>query len=136
MVRSQRGQVLVEILIGVTVLAVVTVALMQGFRVGISGTERVDNRTTALNLAQSQMEYVKAQPYIEYDAAGDPVGGEGYSKMSEDELPAGFTTTDIDIVVSNLGNETAPDEIQSVAVTVTYGANDDTLTLAAYNRDE
>jgi len=126
--------VLVEILIGITVLAMVTAALLQAFQSGILGTNRVDERTTAINLAQSQMEYVRAQAYQEYDAQGDPVESEGYSKISEENLPAGFTTNDIDIAVSNLGDETSPDEIQLVTVTVTYGVNDDTVTIANYNR--
>lgn len=127
---------LVEILIGITVLALVTAALMQAFQSGILGTNRVDERTTALNLAQFQMEYIRAQPYQEYDAQGDPVGEEGYSELSEEDLPAGFNTDDVDIAVSNLGNETSPDEIQLVTVTITFGVNDDTLTIADYNRNE
>jgi len=126
--------VLVEILIGITVLAMVTAALLQAFQSGILGTNRVDERTTALNLAQFQMEYVRAQDYQEYDGQGDPVESEGYSKISEENLPAGFTADDIDIAVSNLGDETSPDEIQMVTVTVTYGLNDDTVTIANYNR--
>jgi len=133
---GQKGQVLVEILIGITILAVVTAALMQAFQSGILGTNRVDERSTALNLVQFQMEYVRAQPYQEYDAQGDPVEGEGYSELSEEDLPAGFTTDDIDIAVSNLGNETSPDDIQLVTVSVTFGVNDDTLTIANYNRNE
>ena len=133
---GQKGQVLVEILIGITVLAVITGALLQAFQSGILGTNRVDERTTALNLAQFQMEYIRAQPYEEYDAQGDPVEGEGYSELSEEDLPAGFTPDDIDFAVSNLGNETAPDEIQLLTVTVTYGVNDDTITIADYNRNE
>ena len=62
--------------------------------------------------------------------------GEGYSELSEEDLPAGFTPDDIDFAVSNLGNETSPDEIQLLTVTVTYGVNDDTVTIADYNRNE
>jgi type II secretory pathway pseudopilin PulG len=134
--QGQKGQVLVEILIGIAVLAVVTAALMQAFQSGILGTNRVDERITALNLAQFQMEYIRAQPYEEYDAQGEPVEEEGYSEISEEDLPAGFTSDDIEIAVSNLGNETSPDEIQLVTVTVTFGINDDIVTIADYNRNE
>lgn len=134
--KGQKGQVLVEILIGITVLAMVTAALLQAFQSGILGTNRVDERATALNVAQWQMESVRAQPYQQYDANGDPLEGAGYGKLSGEDLPVGFTTDDIEIAVSNLGNETSPDEIQLVTVTVAYGANDDTVTIANHNRSE
>lgn len=133
---SEKGQVLVEVLIGVTIMAVVIVAILQGFHVGIEGTQRVDERTAAANVAQSQMEYVKSQAYEEFDAGGNPVDGDGYSKLSQEDLPTGFSTGDIEIVVSNLGNETSPEEIQMVSVSVTYGTNNDTITLSDYNRNE
>ena len=133
--RYQRGQALLEVLIGVTILAAVIVALLYGFQAGILGTKRVDDRTAALNLAQSQVEYIKSQPYQVYDDQGNPVEGDGYSKVDEDTLPAGVTLNDIEIIVGNLGNETSADKIQQVTITITYGENN-TVTLSDYNRGE
>jgi len=132
---GQKGQVLLEVLIGVTILAVVMVALLQGFHAGIVGTKRVDERTAALNLAQSQMEYIKSQPYQAYDDEGDPVEGNGYDKIDEEEIPAGFTADDIEIAIANLGNETSPDVIQQVMITVTYD-EEASVDLEGYNTVE
>ena len=132
---GQRGQVLLEVLIGVSILAMVMVAILYGFQAGINGTKRVDQRSTALNLAQSQIEYIKSQVYVVYDEQGMPLEGEGYTRVGEEDLPAGFSLEDIQILVGNLGNETSPDSIQQVTVTVTY-APDDSVSLSDYNRNE
>ncbi len=130
---SQRGQALLEVLIGTIIFAIVIVGLLSGMQAGIWGTKRVDERTTALNLVQSQMEYVKAQPYQLYDDQGNPVEGEGYSKITEDVLPAGFSLDDIEIVVSNLGNQTSSEATQQVTITIAYDGNN-TFTLSGYKR--
>lgn len=132
-IRGQRGQALLEVLISTIILAIVIVGLISGMQAGIWGTKRVDERTTAINLVQSQMEYVKAQPYQLYDDQGNPVEGEGYSKITEDVLPAGFSLNDIEIVVSNLGNQTYPEATQQVTITVTCDVNN-TVTLSGYKR--
>lgn len=132
-IRGQRGQALLEVLIGTIILAIVIVGLLSGMQAGIWGTKRVDERTTALNLVQSQMEYVKAQPYQLYDDQGNPVEGEGYSKIAEDVLPAGFSLADIEIVVSNLGNQTSPEATQLLTITVTCDGNN-TVALSGYKR--
>jgi type II secretory pathway pseudopilin PulG len=132
-IRDQKGQTLLEVLIGTTILAIVIVGLICGMQAGIWGTKRVDERTTAINLAQSQMEYVKAQPYQLYDDQGNPIEGEGYSKIAEDMLPAGFSLDDIEIVVSNLGNQTSSEATQQVTITISHDGNK-TYTISAYKR--
>ncbi len=132
MMKDHRGQALLEVLIGTTILAIVIVGLLSGMQAGIWGTIRVDERTTALNLVQSQMEYVKAQPYQLYDDQGNPII-EGYSKIAEEKLPAGFSLADIEIVVSNLGNQTYPEATQLLTITITCDGNN-TVTLSGYKR--
>ncbi len=132
-IRDQKGQTLLEVLIGMIILAIVIVGLLSGMQAGIWGTKRVDDRTTANNLAQSQMEYVKSQPYQLYDDQGNPTEGEGYSKITEDTLPAGFSLDDIEIIVSNLGDQTSPEATQQVTITITHDGNN-TVTLSGYKR--
>ena len=122
--------VLLEVLIGVTILAVVMVALLQGFQAGILGTKRVDDRSVALNLAQSQVEYIKSQPYQDYDAEGNPVEGEGYARLDHD-IPPGFTPDDIEFTITNLGEGENP--LQQITVTVSYGESR-SVVLSGYHR--
>ena len=98
--RGEKGQTLVEVLIGVTLLAIVVVALMYGLVAGIYGTHRVDERATALNLAESQMEYIKFQTY---NATYEIV----------DNVPPGFSIT---YQVA----EITEGRLQRVTVTVSY----------------
>lgn len=102
---NERGQTLIEVLIGVILLAVVILGLLQGLSVGVWGTINVSQRSTALNLARSQLEYIKSQPYdgeepFEYDIIPD--------------VPAGFQVEISDVA------ELTEDALQQVTITVTY----------------
>ena len=106
--KDQRGQALLEVLIGTTILAIVIVGLLSGMQAGIWGTIRVDERTTALNLVQSQMEYVKAQDYRVYPDPGEP-----YDEIDVDP-PYSMTVT-----VTNVPDYD-PTVLQQITVTVSY----------------
>ena len=117
---KKKGFTLVELLIGLTVLAIIATVFMQALGVGILGTSR-DNRTNdALHLAQSQMEYVKSQKYQDYNDNGTPEGA-GYSKIDDDEIPEGFDEQDIVIAVRNISGNTSGERLQHITVNVTYG---------------
>ena len=83
----------------------------------------------------SPLEFLTGYPLLcdVLDDQGNPVEGEGYSKIAEDVLPAGFSLADIEIVVSNLGNQTSPEATQHVTITVTCDGNS-TVTLSGYKR--
>jgi len=84
--KSEKGFTLIGVVIAVAILGVIAV----GFLSGLAGASRAlftaDERTTANNLAESQMEDVKNQPYIDYSADPhdvyntiSPPTGSGYS---------------------------------------------------------
>jgi len=60
---SKRGTTLIETVISIFLISVVVVALLEALNVGITGTLNLSRKTSALNLAKSQMEYVKSQKY-------------------------------------------------------------------------
>lgn len=60
---NKRGATLLETIIALFVVALIVVGFLQSLGVGINGTFYVGRETTALNLAKTQIEYVKAQPY-------------------------------------------------------------------------
>lgn len=60
---SKRGFSLIESVIAVFIVSLVILGLMAALNGGIIGTLNVDRKTSALNLAKSQLEYTKAQPY-------------------------------------------------------------------------
>ena len=60
---GKRGTTLIEAVISIVVVAVVVVTFLQALTVGITGTMDISRKTSALNLAKSQIEYVKAMSY-------------------------------------------------------------------------
>lgn len=106
--REQKGLSLIEVLIGLSILGVVIIALLAGLITAVLGVGQVDQRTMALNLARSQIEYIKSQDYIE------PISN--YAKVPDDDIPARFTASDIAI-----GGQILIDGVlQQITVTVTY----------------
>jgi|GEM_PF-6892379 len=60
---NQKGQTLIEVVIGVVLLAVVFTGLFQALAVGIWGTFLDNQLTTAQQIAQSEIDYIKSQAY-------------------------------------------------------------------------
>lgn len=61
--KNQRGFTLIEVLISVAILGLVAVMFFGGLNTASGITFSTDERQTAKNLAESQMEYVKNQLY-------------------------------------------------------------------------
>jgi type II secretory pathway pseudopilin PulG len=59
----KRGTTLLETVISIFIVAVVIVSFLEALNVGMIGTLNLDRKTSALNLAKSQMEYIKGQQY-------------------------------------------------------------------------
>jgi len=63
-VDGQAGVGLVETLIAVAILGVTLVALLAAISAGSRGVAITEERVTAENLARSQLEYAKSEPYL------------------------------------------------------------------------
>jgi len=81
---NEKGQTLIEVVIGVVLIALVFTGLFQGLSVGIWATFLDDQLTTAQQIAQSEIDYIKSQDYdieapyqynLILDLVGDPDGG-------------------------------------------------------------
>lgn len=114
---NQKGQTLIEVVIGVVLLALITVALFQGLSVGIWGTYTTDQLTTAQQIARSEIEYIKYQSYnetepYEYDLVA--LSGAPIIASPDTEYPvSGFNVTySIAEIVENV--------LQQITVTVNY----------------
>jgi len=59
---SKRGTTLIESVISIFVVSVVLVTFLEALNVSMTGTLELNRKTSALNLAKSQIEYVKAEP--------------------------------------------------------------------------
>ena len=64
--KSEKGFSLIEVLVSLMILAMIGLAFLSALATSSRATLIMDERTTAKNLACSQMEYVKSQDYIDY----------------------------------------------------------------------
>ena len=104
---GQVGVGLVETLIAVAILSVTLVTLLAAISTGSKGVAITEERITAENLARSELEYVKSEPYR---AAPTP-----YPTVTP---PAGYTVSAEATSISEAGLDSS---IQKITVTVTRG---------------
>lgn len=93
--KGERGFALVETLVSVAIIGIITVTFVVGLGTGSKLLAIVDEKQTAKNLAQSQMEYVLNQTYApSYTLAPIPSEYTGYSVAITAE---NITSRDTDI---------------------------------------
>ncbi|MBM3156623.1 MAG: hypothetical protein FJ004_04995 [Chloroflexi bacterium] len=92
---------MVESLVAVAIAGMAITALLAALSTGSIAVRKADKQVTSQNLARTQIEYIKGQPY-----------SVSYSKISE---PAGYS---IGIATSGIGNRDG--NIQRISVTVSY----------------
>lgn len=66
---NKKGLTLIETAISMFLIALVVVAFLEALHIGITGTTQVSRKTSALNLAKSQIEHTKSREYVA--ASGD-----------------------------------------------------------------
>jgi len=82
---NKKGTTLIETIISIFLISVVVVAFLEALNVGITGTLNLSRKTSALNLAKTEMEFVKSSRYVPaqgnlsqvYDIAPQTVEYEG-----------------------------------------------------------
>jgi type II secretory pathway pseudopilin PulG len=104
-VRSEKGFSLIETMVGVALLCVIGIAIMGGLIFSSKVLGDTDERQTAKTLAESQMEFVKNQPYAPVYAPAN--------------IPAEYADYAVEINVGSLrdGN------LQKIAIIVSHRGN-------------
>jgi prepilin-type N-terminal cleavage/methylation domain-containing protein len=114
-VKSEKGFTFIEVVIALAIVGVIAVGFASGLGTAAKGLLTTDERETANNLAESQMEYVKNLPYaMDYDPSPDI--------LSE------YDNYDADIDVAAL----ADGNIQKVTVSVHHQDKLEVITLEDY----
>jgi prepilin-type N-terminal cleavage/methylation domain-containing protein len=105
---KQNGLTLIEVLISLAILGIIAAGIMLGLNSAVKGVAFTDSRETAKNIAETQMEYIKASKY-----------STSYSLYTPSPLPAYWNDYVTTISVTRVpGN---PDlNIQMVTANVTY----------------
>jgi prepilin-type N-terminal cleavage/methylation domain-containing protein len=116
-VKYQRGFSLIEVLVGLAILAIVGSGFLIALTNGVSILSQTDQIETAKNLAESQMEYVKELDY-EFDGIypAAPIPDE-YKGFSASINASSITLRDFNM--------------QKISVIISYN-NKEVLTLEGY----
>ena len=112
--KSEKGFTFIEVVIGLAIMGIIAVGFIGGLGTAAKGLMITDERETANNLAEAQMENVKNQGY---DDLNNPPE---YSKLSN--IPDGY---DINITAERLDRDIPPnpdddDGVQNITVTVNH----------------
>ena len=114
-IKSEKGFSFIEVVIALAVLGIIAVGFLSGMATASKGLLTADERETANNLAEAQMEYVRN---LQYHA----------SYLKSTEILDEYEGYDVEIVTTSLedGN------IQRIVVTVAHQNKPDVITLADY----
>jgi type II secretory pathway pseudopilin PulG len=103
--RHERGFMLVETLVAVTILGIAFVAVLAGMSTAVIASKKADRRVTVESLATSQMDYTKSQPFQEA-----PTSYQAFSP-----IPSGYSVSAEALSIPGYDGD-----IQKVVVTVSY----------------
>ncbi len=95
---------LVEVLVAVAILGMTLVALLAALSTGSIGVTTTDSEVTAANLARSQLEYTRSQPYAEVPTE--------YATVTP---PAGYT---VSVQAASIPEPVTDTNIQKITVIV------------------
>jgi prepilin-type N-terminal cleavage/methylation domain-containing protein len=124
---NRNGQTLLEVMIAIGIIAVVVLGAMQALNVGILGVHRVDIHNIELNLARSQMNYIKAQDYITYNDSCQTEDGQS-PYIAIDEIPQRYR---ISTTVCNV-NGTDAEALQYASLRASYDGKPIAVELDGY----
>ena len=104
-IRDQRGSSLIEVMLSIALLGILVVGFLSAIGTGSMALFTTDERQTAKNLAESQMEYVKRLPFDNsYEAAdfGDEYAGYAAAIMVSG---MGENLQAIEVIITRNGKE-------------------------------
>jgi len=126
--RNQSGFTLIEAVIGTALLVMVGAAVLTGISTAFKASATADKISTALALAQSQIEYIQTQDYQCADGAGNAA----YTTVSV--IPSNYSISISAISIdATTGLVSVPDAgLQKITVVVTQLNNPNPVTLVGY----
>ena len=123
--KNEKGFSLIEMLVAIALLGLIATALITGLATASRGLLIADERETAINLAESQMENVKEQPY---SAVYNPISTPPHYSVNCTAVP-------INPVTHEPFND-EEDDLGLQLITVTIKHNDkEVITLEGYKVD-
>jgi type II secretory pathway pseudopilin PulG len=103
-IKNEMGFSLIEIVVGIALFAVLGVAVLGALGTAVKVLNLTNENQTAASLAQSQMEYVKNQPYQT-----------SYSSAPVSDVYAGFT-----VAINTVAVDARDSNIQKISIVVSH----------------
>lgn len=131
--QSEKGFMLIEMLVALVVSGMVAVALLVGLTTAFTGAAISHERVAAESLAKSQFEFIKIQDYIteaDYDPS-DPLERYASIDINDSLIEQGYTI-EINPPQTITGAGALGYEVQSVTVVVRRNS-EEMLTTSCYN---
>lgn len=130
--KNEQGLSLIEVLAGVTILAVALIPIMVMFSTGISGTMRTTYRNLATNLAQQKMEEIRN---LTWNQSTDQIPlGTWYTAPGESVQSGNKSLSRQVLVEKAVVDGQERNDIRKITVTVSWTISGDTksISLATY----
>ena len=119
--RGQKGFLLIDVLVGLAIVGVITVAFLSGLTTTLKGVSLSQERVSVESLVKSQIEYIKTQAYVAVDdySPDDPDNRYEVIVIPPDLAAAGYSVELIDMnppptILSEAGGY----ELQKITVAV------------------
>ena len=121
---SEKGFAFIETVVALALLGIIAVAFLSSLATATRATVIANDKTTAVSLAQTQIEWVKKADYI-YDAAG----------YSAAPIPSSQDYTGYSVQIDSEPLNSPDDGIQKITITVKYW-EENALQLDVYKVDK
>ncbi len=127
-IRSQKGFTLIEALTGTALLVIVGVAVLVGVSTAFKASSTADKISTALAIAQSQIDFIHTQAY---DSSGAYIAIDSDTRGADKQVITPYTMT-INVVSIDADGDGTTDGLQEITVEVAQPNSANTVTLVGY----
>jgi len=110
---TERGMTLIEVLIALSIIAAVAVIFLAGMSTSSKAAIVNQHQVIGENLAKSQLEYIKRQPY-------DAISPIEYAQLDPGQIPSAYAIQIVAVPMNPRGDsEMNDDGLQKITITIT-----------------
>ena len=117
--RGQKGFLLIDVLVGLAIVGVITVAFLSGLTTTLKGVSLSQERVSVESLVKSQIEYIKTQAYVAVADYRPDEEGKRYELINilPDLAAAGYSV-EVIVIPPTILSEAGGYELQKITVAV------------------
>lgn len=117
--RGQKGFLLIDVLVGLAIVGLITVAFLSGLTTTLKGVSLSQERVSVDSLVKSQIEYIKTQAYVAVaDYRPDEEGKRYEPIVVPPDLAAVGYSVEVIVIPPTILSEAGGYELQKITVAV------------------